>query len=167
MPRPRIHPALHAGVAVWPSRTESLPSPGCRAPAPGSFARREGLPSRPLHRIAFMRGGFHFPAAAGNSTISMTPNGQATMQDLQPMRFFSSTWLSIYLANGIIPKTAAWAIGAFTMPTCYCVAFCSCFITVMRGKKRCEGQDVLFVVVLLPSRRPLRRLCSRCICDYR
>jgi hypothetical protein len=28
---------------------------------------------------------------AGNSTISMTPNGQATMQDLQPMHFSSST----------------------------------------------------------------------------
>jgi hypothetical protein len=42
-------------------------------------------------QIAFMRAGFHFPGSAGNSTIVMTPNGQATMQDLQPMHFSSST----------------------------------------------------------------------------
>ncbi len=35
------HPsAPYAGVAVWPSRKESLPSPAA-APAPGSFARRK------------------------------------------------------------------------------------------------------------------------------
>jgi hypothetical protein len=80
---------------------------------------------------------FTFPAAAGNSTISMTPNGQATMQDLQPMHFSSST-----CTLSFIWRMASFgqlrAQGALSQwRHVIALRFCSCFITVMRGKKRC------------------------------
>lgn len=133
MPRPRIHPRRtqaslsgHRGQGRFRRQLQRLRRAVCT---------QEGPPSRPLHRSHLCAVAFTFPAA-GNSTISMTPNGQATMQDLQPMHFSSSTCTLSFTANGIIRAAA----GTGALSQCrhvIALRFCSCFITVMRGKKRC------------------------------
>ncbi len=160
MPRPRIHPRVRRRRCLAIAE-ESLPSPAA-APAPGSFARRKvRLHGCTSHLCAVA---FTFPAAAGNSTISMTPNGRGHHAGFTAdALLLVNLHAVVYLTNGIIPSCGR--RGAFTMATCYCVTFCSCFITVMRGKKRCKSGRAARRCV--PSRRPLRRLYSRYICDYR
>jgi hypothetical protein len=53
----------------------------------GQFSTQAGPASRPAHRSHFCALAFTWPAACGVTTTSITPNGQATMQDLQPMHF--------------------------------------------------------------------------------
>jgi hypothetical protein len=53
----------------------------------GQFSTQAGPASRPAHRSHFCALAFTWPAACGVTTTCITPNGQATMQDLQPMHF--------------------------------------------------------------------------------
>ena len=53
----------------------------------GQFSTQAGPASRPWHRSHLCALAFTRPAACGVTTTCITPNGQATMQDLQPMHF--------------------------------------------------------------------------------
>ena len=123
LPRRRIR-TLPAGAAFSPSRLAWNRSPAVM-PAPDNSARRPArLGAHSISRTV------RRCLPSGVTTICITPKGQATTQDLQPIHFspctntLSSCWLMATTHAG----------RAFTVTTGYRVTLFLVLITVIRGK---------------------------------